>query len=299
MLPLRTLLAASALVCSSAGQGVSEVTPSNWTIFERTEIASCTIVRGSLQLPETNALRRAIERGGAYVEFLVQVQETLKGERRPQLRLMFFAAPPLHPHGYSPHAEDMQGLIGSSCILMLQRVGDRFFLAERFHGVAVAADTPDARTRTAACIALHESMAGEVPGPDAALSGEVEEILEEIAEDPDAEFLGFTRLQALGPEAVPAIVRHLEDPRAIRSPSIALFARHADQPEPLVRIHLRSFGDALFTVLQQMTGQGFGFDSRNPDPTRRGIAARGWRIYAQYALADQRDARITSRRIPR
>lgn len=278
---LPTVLSMLALAATAAAQSA---TPAGWTTLARTEIHATVVVRGELVLEDPDLLERAERNGGAYVEFEVRVRQTLKGPHRPSIRLLFFAAPRVHPHGYSPHADDMRRLLGRDCILLLQSVGSRFFLADRFESAAIFEDSPATLARVAEIIGRHDRMAHLVPSDDVPLAAEVDRILDGMAAEPAAEVAGFARLQELGPVAVPALVRHLDDDRPVRSEELAIARRPGSPGEPMVRIHPAHFGDALFVVLQQIAGQSFGYECGVSDPRRRAVAHRGWRIYAQYVL---------------
>ena len=52
-------------------------------------------------------------------------------------------------------------------------------------------------------------------------------------------------------------------------------------------------GDALMPVLQQMSSQNFGYSDHLMGDDRRQSAIAGWRIFAQYVLAETLAARGT------
>lgn len=260
--------------------------PEGWTESERTELMATCVVRGRVRIPDPEALERAVRRGGAYVQIEVVVRETLKGKARGRVSFLFFAAPPNHPHHYVPNADDMRTHDGCDRMVLLQQVGTRFFLADRFNGVAILDDEPAQVEQMKKTIARHEAMAEMVPDDDVPHVAEVERILDEIAANQDDEHLGFIRLQTLGPEAVPAIVRKLDDTRPIHASGIALAVNETDPKGPFRTVTARVFRDALFGVLQGLTGEFCAFDPLYADESQVGRAVRNWRIYAQYVISD-------------
>jgi hypothetical protein len=291
-LSLAALLAAT---CATA-----QVDPATglagFTLHERVEIMATNIVRGVLRLRDPSAIDQAVYRGGAYVEFDVTVLDNLKGSRLNNFPLVLFVAPTDHPHQYRPHADDLRRVVGRECIFHLHPVGKRYFLAESFRGTSLIEDSPKALEAVRQRVAQHARWAETVPEGSVPFAGEVAALLQNIARDPDEEALGFAKLLKLGPLAIPAIVRHLDDERALKNREIILTRSRPDTREPLVRYHPNTFGDALMPVLQQMSGQNFGYSDHLMGDDRRKSAIAGWRIFAQYVLAESLSARGTTGR---
>lgn len=287
----------TALVALLAAAGIgAQADPgsglASFTLHERVEIMATNIVRGVLRLRDASAIDQAISRGGAYVEFDVTVRDNLKGARLDSFPLVLFVAPSDHAHQYSPHADDLRRLLGRECILHLHPVGRRYFLAESFRGTSLIEDTPKALEAVRQRIAQHAKWAETVPDDAVPFAAEVAALLELIAEDPDEEALGFAKLLKLGPLAIPAIVRHLDDARPLKNREIILTRNRPDAREPLIRFHPNTMGDALMPVLQQMSGQNFGYSDHLMGDDRRQSAIAGWRIFAQYVLAESLSARV-------
>lgn len=267
----------------------------SFTLHERVEIMATNIVRGVLRLRDPSAIDQAVHRGGAYVEFDVTAKDNLKGARMGNFPLVLFVAPTDHPHQYSPHADDLRRLIGRECILHLQPVGKRFFLAESFRGTSLIEETPKSLEAVRQRVAQHAKWAETIPEPAVPYASEVTALLQQIAKDPDEESLGFAKLLRLGPLAIPAIVRHLDDERPLKNREIILTRSRPDSREPLVRFHPNTIGDALMPVLQQLSGQTFGYSDHLMGDDRRQSAIAGWRIFAQYVLSESLAARAGGR----
>jgi hypothetical protein len=285
------------LAATSATAQVDPATGlASFTLHERVEIMATNIVRGVLRLRDPSAIDQAVHRGGAYVEFDVTVQDTLKGNRLGNFPLVLFVAPTDHPHQYSPHADDLRRLVGRECILHLHPVGKRYFLAESFRGTSLVEESPKSLEAVRQRVAQHAKWADTVPEASVAYANEVTALLQQIAQNPDEEALGFAKLLRLGPLAIPAIVRHLDDSRPLKNREIILTRTRPDSREPLVRFHPNTIGDALMPVLQQMSGQNFGYSDHLMGDDRRQTAIAGWRIYAHYVLSESLAARGTGGR---
>lgn len=262
-----------------------------FTLHERVEIMATNIVLGVPRLRDASAIDQAVHRGGAYVEFDVTVHDNLKGARLGNFPLVLFVAPSDHPHQYSPNADDLRRVLGRECILHLHPVGNRYFLAESFRGTSLIEETPKALEAVRQRIAQHAKWADTVPDDSVPFAAEVAALLALIAANPDEEALGFAKLLKLGPLSIPAIVRHLGDARPLKNREIILTRNRPDAREPLIRFHPNTIGDALMPVLQQMSGQNFGYSDHLMGDDRRQSSIAGWRIFAQYVLAGTLAAR--------
>ncbi len=89
----------------------------------------------------------------------------------------------------------------------------------------------------------------------------------------------FTRLEGLGPAAVPAIVAHMDDHRPLVEPTIALANHGQDAFEGQRHYGPSQVVDALAAILEQITGESFGdIDNGGTEAQRREVV-KGWRTY--------------------
>jgi hypothetical protein len=89
----------------------------------------------------------------------------------------------------------------------------------------------------------------------------------------------FDQLIALGPEAVPAIIEQMDDHRPLPNQAISLTNHAPDAFEGIRQYTPEVMVDALAAVLNQLTGENFGFIYNGGTPAERAAAVRGWRQY--------------------
>lgn len=90
----------------------------------------------------------------------------------------------------------------------------------------------------------------------------------------------FERLEALGADAVPAIVAHMDDRRHLRDPRISLRNQATDAFEAYRHYGPERVVDALAAILSQVAGQSFGEIEHGGSERERRAAVAGWRVYA-------------------
>lgn len=93
------------------------------------------------------------------------------------------------------------------------------------------------------------------------------------------EHQAFADLEALGCAAVPAIVKRMDDRRNLPDPSISLENKSPDAFEGLRHYSPQKIVDALATILNQLTGQNFGFIYNGGTDEERTKAVNGWRDF--------------------
>jgi hypothetical protein len=123
---------------------------------------------------------------------------------------------------------------------------------------------------------------------------EVKRILDRLAELParptaeaEQENL-FERLEALGPSAVPAMIDLMDDRRPLRFHSIGLTNHAADAFEGRRLYGPELIVDAVAAILNQITGENFGFIYNGATDAERRAAVAGWRRY-RLSLASRAD----------
>jgi hypothetical protein len=91
----------------------------------------------------------------------------------------------------------------------------------------------------------------------------------------------FADLEALGCLAVPAIIKHMDDRRELPAKHISLRNKSPDAWENMRHYGVERVVDALDAILNQMTGESFGYiDEHKDEPTKdaeRAKVVRGWR----------------------
>jgi hypothetical protein len=89
----------------------------------------------------------------------------------------------------------------------------------------------------------------------------------------------FAELEALGCAAVPATIRRMDDRRNLPDPRISLRNKSPKAFEGLRHYGPEKVVDALAAILNQVTGQDFGFIYNGATDEERSKAVQEWREY--------------------
>jgi len=89
----------------------------------------------------------------------------------------------------------------------------------------------------------------------------------------------FSDLEALGCPAVPAIIAQMDDRRTLPVPRISLKNKSPDAFEGMRHYGPQEVVDALAAILNQITGQDFGFISNGATDKERTNTIQGWRDF--------------------
>jgi len=117
---------------------------------------------------------------------------------------------------------------------------------------------------------------------DAKVAALIEETLKE-----GTEAQAFQQLEALGCPAVPAIVKHLDDRRKLPVAYIRLQNHSADAFEAFRQYGPKVLTDALAAILNQITGQHFGFIYNGGTEEERAKVVKGWREFVAKTPPDR------------
>lgn len=121
---------------------------------------------------------------------------------------------------------------------------------------------------------------------DLAVVGDVERqvaISIEKMLDGNTEQAAFRDLEALGCPGVPAIIRHMDDWRNLPNHTITLKNKSPKAFEATRHYTPAKVVDALAAILNQITGQSFGFIYNGGTDSERAGAVRGWREFLRRA----------------
>jgi hypothetical protein len=97
----------------------------------------------------------------------------------------------------------------------------------------------------------------------------------------------FADIEALGCQAVPAIIRQMDDRRKLPDPRISLRNKSSDAFEGMRFYGPEEVVDALAAILNQITGQDFGSIYNGASEKERSAAVRGWRDFLQKTPPDK------------
>jgi len=125
---------------------------------------------------------------------------------------------------------------------------------------------------------------GPVTSPD--LDAKVAALIEEALKE-GTEAQAFQKLEALGCPAVPAIVKHLDDRRKLPVAYIRLQNHSAGAFEAFRQYGPEVLTDALAAILNQITGQHFGFIYNGGTEEERAEVVKGWREFVAKTPPDR------------
>ncbi|MBI5852346.1 MAG: hypothetical protein HZB39_15130 [Planctomycetes bacterium] len=292
---------ASALIGALSGQTPVRTdavpVPDGWNARARTELLANAVVRARIRLADPADFENTVQRGGGYVAVTVLVLERLKGKVANELELTCYVAGPGQERGVRPTKEELVAATGRDVFLMLDQVGTRWFLADRFTGEALIPDAFDAGRELRALVRLHSELERRPIPDEAPLVADVDAILDELNDYPDRQADGFRRLQDLGCAALPAVVRHIEDVREVPGRTVQLRAlnRAGADDAPLER-RVERFADVMALIATEWTNESFGIARELLERRSRERRAQCIRVFVHYLLAD-REALADSRRI--
>lgn len=103
--------------------------------------------------------------------------------------------------------------------------------------------------------------------------------------DKATEQQAFRELESLGCPAVPAIIRRMDDRRPLPDPNISLANKSPQAFEGMRHYGPKMIVDALAAILNQMTGQHFGFICNGGTEQERTKAIQGWRNFLKKTAA--------------
>jgi hypothetical protein len=252
----------------------------------RAEAAATRVVVGTIRA-DRKALDDAEKSGGAEVAVRIEVSAVLKGEAEKEVAFRFFATPREKVnYPVSPTLAEMRALDGKKQIVYLAQVDDPvargLWLATTDDGASLR----EAREADVAAaleqIDRHQRWLKEpVSVADPKIGKEVDALVEELVATPERQTKAQARLTELGAPAVAAIIRAMDDRRPLASPYIALTNKAKDAFEGSRQYSPKLVVDALAAILNQITGERFGFIYNGASGAERAQCAAGWRIYAR------------------
>lgn len=255
-----------------------------WNDEARVHAVSSRIVRGVLHV-DAAAVRVARGSGG-YVDVEVEVHETIVGAEQPRVTFRVYVHADTDPTR-SPvgDADRLLALDGEDRIAFLHTSEGHAYLADEYHGLGVVEPDRSAIVRARKREMLHRRWLQQELPRDRKRASAVRQLIDELVTDPDRERAAFARLQAHGPAAVVELIAAMDDRRPLPEKSLVLTNRAADAFESARRYAPEQVVDGLAAVLNQLTGESFGFPYNGATPAERNDVVRAWRLYAHYLLA--------------
>ncbi len=244
---------------------------------------SVLIVEGTLDVPVA-AIQKAGQSGDhEYLQVKVAVSKTLKGKPESQ-ELSFRYYTDTEQYG-GVSRKKIIPLNGKSAIVFLQNVREKYYLA------AYVPTTLQSATAMLADRVQKEAVAQEklIEESDRYATGhvlpketEVQSLVELMVDkqtDPGTAQAVYEAVIALGKEAVPTIIKYMDDRRKLNIPKITLKPWWPDAHEGLVHYGPEMVTDVLSVALMALTNEDLSAIYNGGTELERQQAVRIWKIY--------------------
>jgi hypothetical protein len=251
--------------------------------FWRLVAKSYLIVEGTIEVP-VDDIRKAIETGEHdYVKVPVSVTTALKGQpESSEFNFRYYTDTELYG-GVS--REKILAQKGKPVVLFLQKVREKYYLA------AYAPETLQPVSRDLAQRIKQENdiqekqvqesdrySAEHVLPRETELQSLIEMMIDKHT-DPGTAQAVYEAVIALGKEAVPTIIKYLDDRRKLNIPKITLVPWWPDAHEGLVHYGPETVTDVLSVALMVLTNEDLTAIYNGGTELERAQAVRIWKIY--------------------
>lgn len=224
-----------------------------------------------------------------YVELRLSAAQSLKGGVRPPAAIRWYS----EPQDYAPSAEQIRVAAGGASLVFSLRSEGQFYFTGYTPTALRTADARSVAEVRAEVARQDEVVANWRPDPSNPHYSEVQAIIEQVAaltpaarreeqRRRSAEQQFFDALIALGPAAVPAIIDHMDDARPLASAQLSLINHAPDAFEGMRHYGPKLMVEALAAILNQLTGESFGFIYNGGTALEREASVRGWRVYLDH-----------------
>jgi hypothetical protein len=244
---------------------------------------SVLIVEGTLDVP-VSAIQKAGQDGDhEYLQVKVAVSKSLKGKMETQDFDFRYYTDTEQYGGVS--REKIISLNGKSVIVFLQNVRGKYYLAAYTPGALQAASSMLA-DRVQKESAVQEKLieesnrnaAGNVLPKETELQSLVELMVDKRT-DPGTAQAVYEAMIGLGKEAVPTIIKYMDDRRKLHIPKISLAPWWPDAHEGLVHYGPETVTDVLSVALMALTNKDLTAIYNGGTDLERQQAVRIWKIY--------------------
>ena len=268
-----------ALLCPVWGQAEVEKEYPFWQLVAK----SVLIVEGVVDVP-VEAIQKAEQTGEhEYMKVKVAVRKALKGQPESQ-DIIFRYYTDTEQYGGVSRKKIIQ-LNGQSVIVLLQNVREKYYLAVyAMETMQPASPALAARIRDEVTVqeqlvqASERYAAGHVLPKESELQSLVELMVDKRT-DPGTAQAVYEAVIALGKEAVPTIIKYMDDRRKLNIPKITLEPWWPDAHEGLVHYGPETVTDVLTIALMVITNESLTSIYNGGTELERAQAVRIWKIY--------------------
>jgi hypothetical protein len=244
---------------------------------------SVLIVEGTIDVP-VSAIQTAGQSGDhEYVQVKVTVSKALKGEAGAQKFSFRYYTDNEQYGGVS--RQKIISLNGKSTIVFLQSVREKYYLAayvpETLQSASAALANLVHKEASAQEILIKESeshASGNVLPKESELQSLVELMVDQRT-DPGTAQAVYEAVIGLGKEAVPTIVKYMDDRRKLNIPKISLAPWWPDAHEGLVHYGPETVTDVLSVALMALTNADLTAIYNGGTELERAQAVRIWKVY--------------------
>jgi hypothetical protein len=251
--------------------------------FWRLVAKSALIVEGTLDVPVA-AIQKAKQNGDHdYVAIKVVVSKTLKGKLEAQDFNFRYYTDTEQYGGVS--RQNIIPLSGKSVIVFLQNVREKYYLAAyKPETLQSASEALAARVQKEVAIQekLIQASDSHAAGNVLPRESEVQSLVELMVDkrtDPGTAQAVYEAVIALGKEAVPAIIKYMDDRRKLNIPKITLAPWWPDAHEGLVHYGPETVTDLMSVALMALTNEDLTAIYNGGTELERAQAVRIWKIY--------------------
>jgi hypothetical protein len=251
--------------------------------FWRLVAKSVLIVEGTIDVPVTVIQKAEQEGDHDYVKIKVAVNKTLKGKLEAQdFNFRYYTDTELYG-GVS--RQNIIPLSGKSVIVFLQNVREKYYLAA-YKPETLQSASEALADRVQKEVAIQEKLiqasdshaAGNVLPKESEVQSLVELMVDKRT-DPGTAQAVYEAVIALGKEAVPAIIKYMDDRRKLNIPKISLAPWWPDAHEGLVHYGPETVTDVLSVALMALTNEDLTAIYNGGTELERAQAVRIWKIY--------------------
>jgi hypothetical protein len=258
--------------------------------FWRLVAKSVLIVDGTLDVPVA-AIQKAEQEGDHdYVKVKVAVSKIPKGNLEAKDFNFRYYTDTEQYGGVS--RQHIISLNGKSVILFLQNVREKFYLAA-YRPETLQSASATLADRVQKEVAFQEKLiqasdshaAGNVLPKESELQSLVE-IMVDKQTDPGTAQAVYEAVIALGREAVPTIIKYMDDRRKLNIPKISLAPWWPDADEGLVHYGPETVTDVLSVALMALTNEDLTAIYNGGTELERSQAVRIWKVYERRTFGE-------------
>ncbi len=280
---MKTELKIVLMVWALLWPGMVQAEAENEYPFWRLVAKSYLIVEGTMEVPVAAILKAEQSGEHEYVEVPVAVKTALKGElESPGFKFRYYTDTEQYG-GVS--RQKIISLNGQPVVVLLQNVREKYYLAV-YAAAAMQSASADLADRIHQEVSAQEKL---VQASDSYASGnvlpkesEVQSLVELMVDrrtDPGTAQGVYEAVIALGQEAVPAIIKYMDDRRKLNIPKISLVPWWPDAHEGLVHYGPETVTDVMSVALMVLTNQDLTAIYNGGTELERAQAVRIWKIY--------------------